>query len=50
MHVPQLAVTGSKEPVGIDYHISGGLIPMGTFLAILGATVVVLKACTNVLK
>lgn len=46
----QLAASGRQEPLGIDYHISGGLIPMGTFLAILGAVVVVLKACTNILK
>jgi len=46
----ELATSGSTEPLGMNYHIAGGLIPMGWFLAILGAAVVVLKASTNLLK
>ena len=46
----QLAASGSSEPMGLDYRIAGGLIPAGWFLSILGATIVVLKATTNILK
>eukprot|EP00802_Teleaulax_amphioxeia_P009024 Tamp_09039.p1 GENE.Tamp_09039~~Tamp_09039.p1 ORF type:complete len:503 (+),score=69.24 Tamp_09039:91-1509(+) len=46
----ELAASGSSAPLGLDYTIAGGLIPMGTFLALLGAAVVVLKATTNILK
>lgn len=47
----QLKKAGNeKEALGLDYHVAGSLISIGTFLGLLGATVVVLKACTNVLK
>lgn len=47
----EIAASANKaQAVGLDYTISGGLVPMGAALGILGAIVVVLKACTNVLK
>eukprot|EP00281_Chroomonas_sp_CCMP1168_P024784 CAMPEP_0206238452 /NCGR_PEP_ID=MMETSP0047_2-20121206/14827_1 /ASSEMBLY_ACC=CAM_ASM_000192 /TAXON_ID=195065 /ORGANISM="Chroomonas mesostigmatica_cf, Strain CCMP1168" /LENGTH=515 /DNA_ID=CAMNT_0053662997 /DNA_START=70 /DNA_END=1618 /DNA_ORIENTATION=+ len=47
----ELEQSGNKDAaLGTDYHAAGALIGLGTFLGLLGATVVVLKACTNVLK
>jgi len=45
----QLAKADSSSSLGLDYHVAGGLIGLGTFLGLLGATVVVLKVNSQLL-